>query len=191
MGEAKQKREELRKALLIEADKWMFPPSAEEAAIVAELAARSPVMVRREEADRLAWMRMKPRECHANVSWYVENDPTRATRHVLGWWKQGDQYVLHSVIGQGPHMMCITPQLTDVPEVFPFLPDNKITWKEEGEPSVRRFYRDGWPIPVGVRTDPLFTIGVSERMKQRLLTGMKPWDAMRLADQEHRVRLGL
>lgn len=132
---------------------------------------------------------MPPRECHANVRWQVANDPTGSCRQVLGWWVQGDVYTLHSVLGQGDNLVCITPQLRDVPQRFPFIPDPEIEGREEGDFMV--YYRKGWRLPNGLRTDAQATIRINEAARERLLGGASPWEVMKWIDDQHVARLGL
>lgn len=190
MGEAKQKRERLRALILRETENWTFAPTQQEAEIVADLKNRTPIMVQRAPDDQLAWARMKPRECHANAGWYADNDPTGQCRHVVGWWPQGDLYLLHSVVRTPAGMLCITPQLPDVPNPFPFIPDDRITWRPEGD--VRRYYVGDWPIlGPGVREDPAYRLEVNAKVREMLLAGQDPWSVMRWVDQDARDRFAI
>lgn len=155
MGEAKRREMMLREALVREADKWSFPGSEWERETVAELARMPRVEVTRESAEKLQWAKMKPKDCHANTGWYEANDPTGKWKRVTGWWPQGDTYVLHSVVSDGKNFMCLTPQEWDVPQTFEFVPDDKLTWREEGNKRV--FHRDGHAISVGLRGIPMRT----------------------------------
>lgn len=189
MGEAKRREAVLRAAILKECDLWDRPGTPEEAAAVERITALPFVMARRAPPEQLAWARMQPRECHANAIWYAENDPTGQAKHVLGWWRQGDLLVLHSVVLMQGHYVCITPQEWDVPQTFPFIPDPAITWEPEGE--FRRYVVDGHRIDAGLRMDPDAHRASIVLMRERLAAGMKPRLAMELADREACERLGI
>jgi hypothetical protein len=189
VGEAKRKEERLRAALLVECDLWDRPGSAWEAQLVEEIGQLEIVAAERAPADQLEWGGMQPRECHANSIFYSRNDPTGASKHVLGWWVQGDLLVLHSVIENDGRYICITPQESDVPAVFPFIPDPAIEAREEGDHL--EYYRNGQPITAGLRQDPVAHRASIVLMRERLLGGMKPWRAMHLIDDEACERLGV
>ncbi|MYL97209.1 hypothetical protein GR702_05415 [Novosphingobium sp. FGD1] len=183
MGEAKRRKEALRKVMVDELRALAAPPSEAEQKLASILMGLSAKQAYRESAEKLAWAKMKPRECHANVSFYVNADPSKQATHVVGWWKQAHQFVLHSVIGMGPNLVCITPQQRGVPETFLFAPDPEITWADEGE-GVRRFYRDGILVPKIVRTDPAAATGVATIGLERLAHGMDPARVWDLIDDE-------
>lgn len=189
MGEAKRKEATLRAVILKECELWDKPGTPEEAANVAEILELPVVAVRREAAERLAWAGMQPRECHANCIWYAENDPTRQTEHVVGWWRQGDIFALHSVIRTRGEYMCITPQERDVPPVIPFIPDAKIMTEPEGE--LLLYVRNGLRIGAGFRIDPAAHRASIVLLRERVQAGMRPWQAMHLADKEACERLGI
>ena len=189
MGEAKRRADELRAALLREADRWDFPPSDWERETVTELDALPRVTSVRAPAEQLKWARMKARECHANAGWYADNDPNGEWKHVVGWWPQGDIFILHSVVRRAGDLLCVTPQEWDVPERFPFIPDEQIEARDEEDR--RAFYRRGHKLPVGLRRDPAAQIEAMNLMGSRLASGVKPRQAMELADREATVRLGL
>lgn len=175
MGEAKRKREQLRQLMLRETDQWSFPPSPEEAALVAKLDVLPSVTARRVPEDQIAYMRMPGKECHANCAWYASNDPEGKARHVLGWWRQPEAYVLHSVIERDGQHVCITPQLQGTPATFEFVPDAEIEVRDEGD--VRVFYRDGRRWHPGVRARPQEMIEHMEKVRRRLRAGGNPYKA--------------
>lgn len=86
------------KDVLLELDRWSFPVTDWELATVKEIVRLRVIRVQRVDAAQLEWMRMKPRECHANARFYEENDPQRRSKHVIGWWPQNGNYVLHSIV---------------------------------------------------------------------------------------------
>jgi hypothetical protein len=189
MGEAKRREQKLKAALLAECDRWDRPGTDWERLLVEELRELEFVKAQRAPADQLEWGRMQIRECHANAIFYTGNDPSRETKHVLGWWIQGDIFVLHSIIESGGQFICITPQERGVPDIFPFIPDPKIEARAEGD--LLHYYRNGQAIDAGLRTDPDAHRAAMILMRKRLLSGMKPWPAMQMADDEACERLGI
>lgn len=183
MGEAKRRKEALRKVMVDELTALSAPPSDVEQQLANALKDLPVTQAYREDAERLAWARMKPRECHANVSFYVNADPSKQAKHVVGWWKQAHQFVLHSVVGMGSDLLCITPQQAGVPDAFLFASDPAITWADEGG-GVRRFYRDGIPLPKIVRTDPAVATEVATIGLEHLARGMDPAQVWDLIDDE-------
>ena len=109
MGQAKKRREALRRQMLEKGEEWDFPPSEWEAAVCAELREQPVIDVPRAPAEQLPMMRMPAGECHSNVRWYAKNDPTGKAHAVTGWWVQWPNFVLHSVIEIGDQLICITP----------------------------------------------------------------------------------
>jgi hypothetical protein len=180
MGEAKARRDALRRRMLEEGRKWDFPPSGWESAICNELGDKVVSVVRRASVEELSWMRMPPNKCHANVRWYVNNDPSKQARAVTGWWVQPPDFVLHSVIETNGQLICITPSHFDEAE-FPFIPDPKITWVEDGE--VYSAVRDGQVIGSGVRAFPAFTMARNAIVRERLLSGVDPHKAIEFTDE--------
>lgn len=175
MGESKRRREELRQRLLTQADGWTFAPTRWEATLVEELLDQPAFLVPRMPAEDIAWMRMPANECHANTRWYKKNDPTGQSKSVTGWWLQGLDFVLHSVLGNGGQYMCITPT-ADGETTLSFVPDPKIEWVETGEVYTAR--RNGQLIGMGVRRFPAFTIAQHKTVRARLLAGMDPYRAI-------------
>jgi hypothetical protein len=182
MGEAKIRREALIREMLDSGEKWDFPLSEWEASVCAELRKMDVVVVPRVPADQLAWARMQPNKCHENTRWYEKNDPEHKSRMVSGWWVQGPNYILHSVIERDGKLICITPIHFGDDEEIQFIPDKKITWTEDG-----KFYhaaRDGVVIGLGVRAFPAFTMAQNRIVRDRILAGVAPYDAVRFTDGE-------
>ncbi|AUX78890.1 hypothetical protein [Sinorhizobium fredii] len=177
MGEAKRKTEKTRVSFLAELDKWYFPTTEWEARTVAEISQLPVVKVTRYPDDTLAYMRMPPRACHANARFMQDNDPDKRLRQVTGWWPQDGHYVLHSVVDQHGEYVCVTPAPMYVGRTFDFIPDEKIEWRDEGD--YRTGYRNGIEIGPGVRADPAKTLAELESMRQRLLSGMNPYQAVK------------
>lgn len=179
MGEAKVRREAMRRMMLAECEKWSFPPTPEEADIVAQISTLPRVNVRRVDNDAIAYMRMPGKECHANTRWYQDNDPEGKAMQATGWWEQNGSYVLHSVVRRDGAYFCITPQQPDVPDTFEFVPDPVLEWREEGE--YRVCYRSGYKCSPGVRADPDAVIKYMATVRERLESGMLPLEAAKVA----------
>lgn len=176
MGEGKRKLEAVRVEFLTELDKWSFQATEWEATTVAEIKLLPVVQVPRGSDEELAWMRMKPRQCHANARFMEEKDPELRSKQITGWWLQDGNYVLHSIVDQYGQLVCVTPAPLHRENPFAFIPDPKIEWREEGD--YRQAYRDGVKIGPGVRTDPAGTLAEIDIIRQRLLSGMNPYKAV-------------
>jgi hypothetical protein len=170
----------LRDVLLAEVDEWSFPVTDWELSTVEEIVRLPVITVHRVDAAKLNWMGMKPRQCHTNSRFMEQNDPERRTKQIIGWWPQGDRYVLHSIVNHRGQYLCFTPVDEKlVPETqFEFLPDSKIEMREED--GFRVAYRDGVKIGAGVRHNPTKVLADAEIVRQRLLLGMDPYEALRL-----------
>lgn len=60
---------------------------------------------------------------------------------------------------------------------FDLIPDDKIEWRDEGDYRVP--YCDGVEVGVGVRSDPAKMIDEMKVIKERLMSGMNPYEAVR------------
>lgn len=176
MGEAKRKLEAVRAQFLTELDDWSFPASEWEQQTVSEIALLKVVKVPRGSDADLTWMRMKPRQCHANVAFMVKNDPEQRSKQITGWWLQDGNYVLHSILNQWGQLVCVTPAPYHEENPFDFIPDLKVEWREEGDKLTA--YRDDVSIGPGVRSDPARTLADIEEVRTRLLSGMNPFHAL-------------
>lgn len=116
MGAAKQKRDVLRQLVLKFIDRWDFPLSEAEALAVKEIKTLREIRVRRYPADALAYMRMKPNECHANALFMMDEDPEGKCKQISGYWPQSGNYVLHSVVEREGEVFCVTPMTIDSPD---------------------------------------------------------------------------
>lgn len=181
MGQAKRRREELRLAMLEKGKDWDFPPSQWEADVCSELKEEDVIVVPRVPPDQIAWMRMPANQCHANVRWYVENDPQKSSRAVVGWWVQWPNFVLHSVVAEAGNFFCITPSSFYETEI-PFIPDPKISWIADG--GVFSAMRNGQKIGPGVRKFPAFAIAQNAIVRERLLRGGDPIRACDFSEEE-------
>ena len=171
----------LRDVLLAEVDRWSFPVTDWELATVKEIERLPVVTAHRMPAAQLEWMRMEPRECHANARFMEAKDPDRRMKQVIGWWPQGDHYVLHSVVrNRLGQYVCVTPvDAKLVPDTqFDFVPDLTIEVREES--GVRSCYRDGVQIGAGVRRDPAQSLANAGIVRQRLLSGIDAYEAVKL-----------
>lgn len=175
MGEAKKRREALKKLAIAQMERWNFPPSEAEAQAVAEIEKLPEIMVRRYPPEALQYMRMKKNECHANARFMEDQDPEGKCRQVTGYWPQAGNYVLHSVVEREGELFCVTPLAIDAPDTFPFIPDPDIKWKEEGEYRVA--YRKGVPVEPGFRSNPEENKRISAVVLARIEAGVHPLEA--------------
>ncbi len=175
MGEAKRKQEELRRTVLRFMEMWDFPPSAAEAEAVAEITALPIVRVQRYPPDKLAWMRMKQNQCHANSRFMEDNDPEKKCKQVAGYLLQTGNFVFHSVVEREGDFFCVTPMGANMPDEFDFIPDPDIVWQQESDTNVA--YRKGVPVGVGFRSDPEESKRVSAIMRARIEAGIHPLKA--------------
>lgn len=181
MGEAKRRKISLRERLLEQFDGWTFPPSPWERALVMEVAALPAFRARRMPAKDLEWMGMPANHCHANVRWYEANDWTHESKAVVGWWVQGSDLILHSVLTNGHEYMCITPSSLGETEII-FIPDAGIEWIEsDGQLAAKR---NGQIIGLGIRRYPELTIAMHETMRARLEDGIDPHRASEFSPEE-------
>ena len=115
-----------------------------------------------------------------NSLFMERNDPEGRTKRIVGWWRQGDKYVLHSVVNYRGQYLCFTPvDESLLPDShFEFLPDPKIEIREADDQNA--YYRDGVKIGAGVRVDPYRTIADAKVVRDRLLAGVEPYAAVRM-----------
>lgn len=172
---------DIKDVLLAELDNWSFPVTDWELATAKEIARLPSVIVTRPPAAQLEWMKMKPRECHTNARWMEENDPEGRTKLIVGWWPQNGNYVLHSITRHRGQYVCFTPVDENlVPDsTFRFRPDPRIE-KRVAEDNRWSWYRGGVKIGPGVRQDPAQTLANIKLARERLLSGMDPYEAMQL-----------
>jgi hypothetical protein len=65
---------------------------------------------------------------------------------------------------------------------FPFIPDSKISWIEDGD--VYSAIRDGRKIELGVRVFPEFTMAQCAILRERLLSGIDPRKVVNFSKEE-------
>ena len=150
MGEAKKNIEQMRANFIKMMERWMFEPTEWEAQMVAEIFELQAYEVERLPADILAYMKMKPQECHANCAFMEREDPDQLIKHVVGWSFIDNNFVLHSVILQHGKLTCVTPAPDHIKGPITFIPDEKLSWKDEGN-GLRTWHRAGRQIGPGLR----------------------------------------
>lgn len=171
----------LREELLFEADGWTFPPSEWEAQIVRELHDMQGYAIPRLPDAELQELELQPNACHANALWCERNDVRGGTKAVTGWWLQGMEFILHSVVHYGGDYCCVTPSRRGDSELL-FYPDPLIEWVD-GD-GTRVAMRNGQAIGLGVRRFPAFTIAQRELVRMRLRIGMTPDQASTFSRRE-------
>ena len=174
MGEAKRRQNVLKTRLLQEAERLSMAPSADESALVAELAELEIVRVFRQPPARLERARMQPRLSHDNARWFEKNDPDKAAHAVTGWrLSPGGLYILHSVVETGDILTCVTPSGIDGdPDWFDFIRDPDIEVLLTGDRY--RFVRKGVEMGYGARKDPEKVIAAMAAVRRDLDAGMNP-----------------
>lgn len=181
MEDAKRRADELRAYLLWQAEGWTFPPSEWEAQIIGELQRLQGYRIPRLPDTDMAEFELQPNECHANARRCEQNDVRGETKAVTGWWLQGMEFVLHSVVSHDGELCCVTPSSLGESEIN-FYPDPLIEWREQdGELAAMR---NGRIVGLGVRRFPAFTIAQHELVRMRLKIGMAPDQAMMFSRNE-------
>ena len=188
MGEAKVKREQLRATMIEKTRDWMLPATEFEADLAKSILDLPVRLVPRVDQATIASMRMPSNECHANVGWYARNDPTGNTSQVTGWSTQWPDFTLHSVLGKGDQLMCITPNPVMDREIA-FKPDDRIAWVEDSEHYSPRI--DGIEVPSNVRMFPDFTIAKCQFVLQQLEIVSNPYDALEIPIDVHNEMIRL
>ena len=159
----------------------MFPEEPWETLLVREIIQLPANLVVRPPRAQLDWARMKQNECHANASWYADNDPEGLSRMVSGWWIQWPNLVFHSVVEREGQLICVTPTPFDEGE-FGFIPDDAVVWSDDGR--TKTAHRDGHEIGFGLRAFPSVTIAQCELVESRLRAGIHPYRAIEMSDDE-------
>ncbi len=174
MGEARKRRDVLKTRLLQEAERLSMAPSADESALVADLAELEIFRVYRQPKARLERARMQPRLSHDNARWFEKNDPDKAAQAVVGWrLSPGGLYILHSVVETGGVLTCVTPSGIDGdPDWFDFIRDPDIEVSLIGDKY--RFIRKGVELGYGARQDPEKVILAMAGVRRDLDAGLNP-----------------
>lgn len=181
MQDAKRRADALRAYLLRQADGWTFLPSDWEAEIIGELQAMQGCTIPRLPDAEMIERELRPNECHANARWREENDARGGTKAVAGWWLQGMEFVLHSVVSHDGALCCVTPSPPGEREII-FYNDPFIE-RTEHDGSLAAV-RNGRTIGPGVRRFPAFTIARHELVRMRLKIGMAPDQAKMFSQKE-------
>lgn len=178
MGEARVRLGRLRDTFADTAARWMFARSAWEDRAVAELLARPADLAYRADPATLRNLGLPERDCHSNVERYAAARADAAARPVLGWWRQANVLVLHSVVEIRGRLICVTPTDIDPRPYFPFVRDPRLEWDSDDE---ERFCRlDGRRIGPGLRIDPDQVIADTALILSRLRSGMNPYEAVKI-----------
>jgi hypothetical protein len=180
MGEAKARLERLRETFLASAEEWMFPPSRWEQEAVREILSRPMERAVRGLPRGAGVLNAPPRECHANALFYATHDPSGRAKLVTGWWRQPNVLVLHSLVEIEGQLYCVTPFDADPSPDFAFIRDPRLRWHEDAD-GERYCERDGHRIGPGLRLDAPQVMADTALIKDRLCSGMNPYEAVKVA----------
>jgi hypothetical protein len=157
-----------RAALLDEMTRWIVPVTPAEEALAAIIAALPVQRIRRMAQPMLDRLGMHGRDCHGNVRAFTAR---HGGRPCAGWWRLGSEaYVLHSVAATAQGLVCVSPYNGETE--LDFAPDPLLTAVPGG------FVRNGRPAPLHVRTDPARVIAECSLIRDRLLAGWDPAEAV-------------
>jgi hypothetical protein len=194
MGEAKRNRDQLKKIILGDLDRYERPMTPEENELRRVIEALPVVTVQRAPHEQLTWARMKPRECHANARFMEKNDPNRLTKQILGWMVSPHMFVLHSIIDQNGQLICVTPHVvgeTFSGDEFEFAPDPALEMvlepvSEGAKEQKFRIERNGVSVMdhKEVRRDMTVVAEISRKMRECLNQGMHPREAIERATEQ-------
>jgi hypothetical protein len=179
MGEARVKLDRLRNAFIEGAERWMFDKSRWEEDAVAEILSFPVEVAHRQDPALLRKLGLPERDCHTNAERYAGARANPLVRPVLGWWRQPNVLLLHSVIEMDGRLVCVTPSDVDPSPTFAFVRDSKLAW-DEGR-SDRFCRRDGRRIGPGLRIDPDQVMADTALILARLRSGMNPYEAVKVA----------
>ncbi|MDX1016386.1 hypothetical protein GOL25_25925 [Sinorhizobium medicae] len=179
---AEARKRELGELALRNIEGMAFPPSDWEADTLAEVLALPRVVVTRPPVNDLLAADMAPYQCHANCATQEANDPDRTSRHVSGWLIYGSDLILHSVVQIAGEWLCITPQLVPAPAQFQFIPDPLIEWKVGSDGIAKEAFRCGIALPDALRKYPNDHIGVRDRFRELMATGLSAFDARKVVE---------
>lgn len=147
--------------------------------MVKRLSTMDYVMAERLPKSHLLQMRMPKNQCHANSQWYAEQDSNAEA--VTGWLIQWPDYVVHSLVKVDGEYRCVTP-VDHADEAFPFVPDASIEWVDNGDVKIPT--HKGMSIGIGVRRFPEFTLARTTIVRNRILAGTHPYEAMQFSNEE-------
>ena len=178
MAEARARLERLRATFADSATRWMFPRTAWEDRAVAEILACPAEVAVRANPTALRSLGLPERDCHSNAERYAAARADAAARPVLGWWRQTNVLVLHSVVEIRDRLICVTPSDVDPSPSFPFVRDPRLVW--DSDAAGRFCRRDGHRIGPGLRIDPDQVIADTALILSRLQSGMNPYEAVKV-----------
>ena len=178
MGEARARLERLRETFADSAERWMFARSPWEDRAVADILATPAEVAYRANPATLRQLGLPERDCHTNAERYAARIDAAAWP-VLGWWRQPNVLVLHSVVEIGGRLICVTPSDVDPSPHFPFIRDPRLAW--DGDADGRFCRRDGRRIGPGLRIVPDQVIAETALILSRLESGMNPYEAVKVA----------
>lgn len=176
MGQAKVKAEQVRKKFLEEAHLRARPYDEREAEVLERILKLKFETINRAPEAQLEYMGMKPQQCHENCYQYAKLDPEGKAKPVYGWWRLGEAYVFHSVVGRDGGLACITPHSIKTDSIE-FARDPDATEREDGF-----YFSDGTKVPQNVRIDQKASADDAVRIIERLNSGMNPYKAVELPD---------
>ncbi len=178
MGEAKFRLDRLRHDFVESAERWMFPRSQWEDDAVAEILSHPVEVAHRADSALLRRLKLGARDCHTNAERYALARANAAALPVLGWWRQPNVLLLHSVVEVDGRLVCVTPSDVDPSPTFPFVRDARLVWDSDEEGRFCR--RDGRRIGPGLRIDPDQVIADTALILIRLRSGMNPYEAVKV-----------
>lgn len=179
MGEARVRLDRLRSVFADSAERWMFARSIWEDRAVAEILACPAELAYRADPATLRSMGLPERDCHSNAERYAAVRADAAARPVLGWWRQANVLLLHSVVEIRGRLICVTPSDVDPNPTFVFIRDPRLMWDSDADGRFCR--RDGHRIGPGLRIDPDQVIADTALILSRLQSGMNPYEAVKVA----------
>lgn len=178
MGEAKRKMEEGRAIAIREAKAFSRPVSPLEKSIVEYISTAERRLVRRVPEHAIAYMRMKPLECHTNCYYYEKKAKDENIKMVTGWIDMGGLLTLHSVIEIHGELWCITPlPMGQTADDFPLVPDPAISLSLK---TGGMFWNDEELVehPAVIRLFPEATIPLAKQFHSKLLLGADIYRAL-------------
>lgn len=168
---------ELDQFIFRNVEEMAFEPSEWEAKTLLEVLALPRVTVTRPPENQLLAIGMRPNDCHANCAAQAANDPEGRSRHVWGWYINGSDLILHSVVDIGGDWYCLTPQTTSLPSRFQFIPDGQIEWQPSSDGMDLDAFRGGMPLPLTLRKYPQVHIQMRDEFMSLITAGMSAVDA--------------
>lgn len=172
MGEAKNRREALKKRLLRECDLMEQPVTPFLQRV--EDHARSLIYFQIERDWRARHYGMIPGECHLNSDFAEENDAQGRIKAVRGWWLNGHALLSHSVIRIDGKLVCITPLEGVAPELASTLwfAEDTLIERDQADGKLKIFGED---LPERISMDREQDAALSARLRSKIAAGMDPY----------------